>query len=105
MWGNRSVALVVLCCAACVVPQAKYDRALGVMSKDQADRLQAETDRDIAVAKLQDQLATTSGALADTRDKAAKERAAMQGELAANKEELEAVRQQRLLTEARLAEW
>jgi chemotaxis protein MotB len=97
--------IIAMLLASCVVSKPKYERALGVMSKCQADRLEAQADRDFAVARLQDQLAQTAGTLAMTREQAAKERATMEGQLAASKEELDAVRQQRILTEARLAEW
>ena len=75
------------------------------MSQYQADRLEAQADRDAAVAKVQDQLALQQGALANTREQAERDRAAMQGELAASREEMEAVRAQRALSEARLQEW
>jgi chemotaxis protein MotB len=97
--------LVVVLAASACVSRSKYDRALGVMSQYQADRLEAQADRDAAVAKVQEQLAQQSGMLTQTREQADKDRAAMQGELAASREEMEAVRAQRALTEQRLQEW
>jgi chemotaxis protein MotB len=89
----------------CVVSRTKYDRSLGVLSKYQADRLQTEADRDAAVAKMQTMLDEQSGVLAQTREKAAKEKAGLQAEVAASREELAAVREQRALTEKRMEEW
>jgi len=91
--------------SACVVTRGKYDRALGVMSKYQADRLQAQADRDLAIAAMEGKLAETSGALAMTKEQAAKERAGLEATIAASKEELEQVRAQRALTEQRMQEW
>src|SRR3954463_12588598 len=101
---RRTALLAVLAASACVA-RSKYDRALGVMSQYQAERLEAQADRDAAVAKVQAQLAQQAGVLSQSREQAEKERAAMQGELAASREELEAVRAQRALTEQRLQEW
>src|SRR5437868_4889317 len=53
---NTRRLLVVVLLAGCVVTRSKYDRALGVATKYQADRLQSEADRDIAVARYEDQL-------------------------------------------------
>jgi chemotaxis protein MotB len=103
--NRRRYALLAMLAASACVARSKYDRALGVMSQYQADRLEAQSDRDAAVAKLQDQLAQQSGAMSQARAQADKERAAMQGELSASREEMEAVRAQRALTEQRLAEW
>jgi len=101
----RRFALLAMVAATACVARSKYDRALGVMSQYQADRLEAQADRDAAVAKVRDELAQQSGVLSQTREQAEKERAAMQGELAASREEMEAVRAQRALTEQRLQEW
>jgi chemotaxis protein MotB len=101
----RRYALVAVLAASACVARSKYDRSLGVISQYQADRLEAQADRDAAVAKMQEQLAKQSGVLSQTREQAEKDRAAMQGELAASREEMEAVRAQRALTEQRLAEW
>jgi chemotaxis protein MotB len=98
-------ALLALVLASACVQRSKYDRALGVMSQYQADRLEAQADRDAAVAKVQDQLAQQQGVLSQTRAQAEKDRAAMLGELAASREEIEAIRAQRALTEQRLQEW
>src|SRR5215510_5953817 len=97
----RRYALLAILAASACVSQSKYDRALGVMSQYQADRLEAQADRDAAVAKVQAQLETQAGVLSRSREQAEKERAAMQGELAASREEMEAVRAQRALTEQR----
>jgi chemotaxis protein MotB len=83
--------------AACV-SQAKYDRALAVMSKYEVERLRAEQERDA-------QLAQQSGVLAQTRDAAAKEKASLEATIAASKDELEQVRAQRALIEQRMQEW
>src|SRR5687767_8978950 len=101
---RRYALLAVLAASACVT-RSKYDRALGVMSQYQADRLEAQADRDAAVAKVQDQLAQQQGVLSQNREQAERERAAMQGQLAASREEMEAIRAQRALTEQRLQEW
>jgi chemotaxis protein MotB len=97
--------LLALVLASACVPRSKYDRALGVMSQYQADRLEAQADRDAAVAKVQDQLAQQPGVLSQTRAQAEKDKAAMLGELAASREEIEAIRAQRALTEQRMQEW
>lgn len=103
---NKGIAVVALVLmTACVVSRSKYDRALGVMSKYQADRLQAQADRDLAVARMEGKLSEKDATLLAQREAAAKEKAAMQGELAASREEMEQVRAQRALTEQRLAEW
>lgn len=54
---------------ACVT-SAKYDRALGVMSKYQVDRMRAESERDVAIAGMNEQLAKQNGELASTKDAA-----------------------------------
>ncbi len=105
MRARTTYAVVAALVTTACVSQGKYDRALGVMSKYQAERLEAETDRDAAVAAMQGKLTEQSGLLAQQKEQAERERAAMQGELAASKEELEAVRAQRALTEKRMAEW
>ena len=89
---------------ACV-SSAKYDRALGVMSKYEVDRMRAESERDVAIAGMNEQLAKEHGELASTKDAAAREKASLEATIAASKEELEQVRAQRALTEARMAEW
>lgn len=76
-----------------------------MISQYQADRLQAQADRDAAIAQMQEQLKQQSGVLTQTREQAEKDKAVMQGELAASREEMEAIRAQRALTEQRLAEW
>jgi chemotaxis protein MotB len=100
-----------LAAQGCVM-QSKYDRALGVLSSYQADRLQTEADRDAAVARMQGRLEEKVGELTQTRDqaqlekeKAAKEKAGLEAEVAASREELNAVREQRALTEKRAEEW
>jgi chemotaxis protein MotB len=106
MRTNRTTyALLAVLAASGCVTRSKYDRALGVMSQYQADRLEAQADRDAAVAKVQEQLAQQSGVLSQTREQAERERAAMQGQLAASREEMEAIRAQRALTEQRMQEW
>jgi chemotaxis protein MotB len=105
MRTKGTYAVVVACLLSACVSRGKYDRALGVMSKYQAERLQAESDRDVAVAKMEGKLVEQNGVLAQTRDQAAKEKAAMQGELAATAAEMESVRAQRALTEQRMQEW
>jgi chemotaxis protein MotB len=106
MRTNRTTyALLAVLAASGCVARSKYDRALGVMSQYQADRLEAQADRDAAVAKVQEQLAQQSGVLSQTREQAERERAAMQGQLAASREEMEAIRAQRALTEQRMQEW
>lgn len=90
--------------AACV-SRAKYDRALGVMSNYETERMRAQAERDVAIAKINGELAQQSGLLAQTRDQAAKERASLEATIAASKDELEQVRAQRALTEQRMQEW
>ena len=102
---NTRRLLVVVLLAGCVVTRSKYDSALGVATKYQADRLQSEADRDLAVARYEDQLKAASGTLAQTKEQAARERAGLEATIAASKEELDQVRAQRALTEARMQEW
>jgi len=99
------LAAITLVTSACVVSRSKYDRSLGVLTKYQADRLQTEADRDAAVARMQGLLTAQSGELALTRDKAARDKAGLEAEMAASKEELASVREQRALTEKRMEEW
>lgn len=100
------VALAAIAVASgCLVRKSSYDRSLGVLSKYQADRLETEADRDAAVKKMQAMLDEQSGVLAQTRDKAARDRAGLEAEVAASREELASVREQRALTEKRLEEW
>jgi len=99
-----TILIVGLVASACV-SRSKYDRALGVMSKYQAERLQAQADRDAAVASLQDKLNASSGELAQTRDQAAKDKASLEAAIAATKEEVESVRAQRAQAEQRMLEW
>src|SRR5438270_6206197 len=103
---------IALWASGCFVMQSKYDRALGVLSDYQTDRLQTEADRDVAVARMQGRLDEKSGELSKTRDqaqaekeKAAHEKAGLEAEVAASREELNAVRDQRALTEKRMEEW
>ena len=103
--GNLRPWVVMLLLGACVVSRSKYDHTLDVATKYQADRLQAQADRDAAIARYEDQLKTASGTLAMTKEQAAKERAGLEATIAASKEELESVRAQRALTEQRMKEW
>jgi chemotaxis protein MotB len=100
MTGILCMALLAAC-----VSQAKYDRALGVMSKYEVERMRAQAERDVAIAGMNDQLAKQTGELASTKDAAAREKASLEATIAASKDELEQVRAQRALTEQRMQEW
>jgi chemotaxis protein MotB len=101
----RTTTILCLAALAACVSRAKYDRALGVMSKYEVERMRAESERDAAVAAADQQSAAQKGVLAQTRDDAAKERASLEATIAASKDELEHVRAQRALIEQRMQEW
>ena len=110
MW--RSLVVLMCLTSGCFVMQSKYDRALGLLSNNQQARLQTEADRDAALASMQGRLEANTGELNKTRDqvqlekeRAAKEKAGLEAEVAASREELSAVRAQRALTEKRMEEW
>ena len=100
---HPTLAVIVLV-AGCV-SQSKYDRSLGVLSKYQAEALQTEAERDAAVAAMQGKLEEQAGMAAADRERAAKERAGLEAEVAATRDELASVREQRLLAEKRMEEW
>lgn len=98
----------VIICATLVVgcvSQSKYDRSLGVLAKYQAEALQTEAERDAAVLAMQGKLEEQAGAAAADRERAAKERAGLEAEINASREELASVREQRMLAEKRMEEW
>jgi chemotaxis protein MotB len=103
----RTLTIVVAIATAsgCFVSRAKYDRSLGVLSKYQADSLEVEADRQKTIGRMQAQLDEQGALLGQTKDKAAREKAGLETEIAANREELAAVREQRALTEKRMEEW
>ena len=102
-------ALIVLACTlvcgACVVRQSTYDRSLRVLSKYQSERLRTEADRDTAIAEAAKLYEEQGRTLAETRRTAAVEKAGLEAEVAASRDELAAVREQRLLAEKRMEEW
>src|SRR2546423_1638744 len=101
----RMIGILCMVALAACVSRAKYDRALGVMSKYEADRMRAQAERDVALAGMNAELAKQNGELAQTKDAAAREKASLEATIAASKEELESVRAQRALTEQRMQEW
>jgi chemotaxis protein MotB len=106
MTTNRTTyALLAVLAASGCVTRSKYDRALGVMSQYQADRLEAQADRDAAVARVQQKALQDAAMMSEARLKEQSERLAMQNQLAASREEMEAIRAQRALAEQRLQEW